>query len=226
MSATLSQFARDTADAGPQIARENQRIRQIKLAQTRQFEAWDKMRGSEAWADYTASRGLEVRQTLEGLPHAPESEAACLGAMMLSGRACRKALFELRPPCFGRAFNALIFLSVARINQRARQGERIKVDFPTVAAQLRRDGKWRSDAGDYLMWLIESCPSAVNVSAYIHEILECSRLRFQIELAEKIRSVAFAGAHPDQIANAIRRSLDGLETRSYCDLKTIFEECK
>jgi len=210
----------------PSIAREAQRIRAAKATQARQFESWDALLKTPAFQDYTAHRGLEIRNVLEGLPYAPEAEMSCLGAMMLSGRACRLALSELRPPCFGFSFNRVILTACAVINQRACRGERIKVDFPTVASQIRRGKEYQEGILDHAKECIEACPSAVNVRAYIREIQECSRLRHQIELSEIMRSAAFGGAHPGQIINATRKALDTIEQRSYCDLKDVFESCK
>ena len=207
----------------PSIAREAARIRQARGAQERQFAGWDALTRTEAFARYLASRGLEMRPTLAGLPHAPEAESACLGAMLLDAQAVRQSLEQLRPRCFGREQNALVFLSIAVLSRR----EDAPIDFITVASRLRREGHLERVGGtSYLCALIDSCPSALNVGAYIREILECSRLRHQMEMGEMIRLVASRGAPPDQIGNGVRKTLDALDLRGYADLKALFETPK
>lgn len=99
-------------------------------------------------------------------PRAMEAESSALGAMLLDGEAASEALEGLGAAMFGRDLHRKIFTAMATVHDAGQP-----VDLITVAQELRRCGDYEATGGAaYLAALVEACPSARNIAAYIKPV--------------------------------------------------------
>ncbi len=143
-------------------------------------------------------------------------------------RAVEAVVRRLRPWHLHSQVNHVpILMAIAALYQRNR-GDGSSVDIVTVASELRRmgalcvaDNDWPSTdpRGDglgiptsYLVALVEACPSAWNVHAYIDAVIETAQLRMLLRLSEQLHDLSAANqTPPSQIVNFLRKAADAIE---------------
>lgn len=111
-----------------------------------------------------------------------ESERSVLGAMLRSSTAVNTATERLRPEDFSDPAHREIFSCMLALALGSK-----KVDLVTLDAELTRRGKLDFIGGPQkLVEVSQSVPSAANVNAYIDIVLEKSKLRGVLAIAEAI----------------------------------------
>jgi replicative DNA helicase len=141
------------------------------------------------------------------------------------------ALKMLRPHYFKLHNHRVIFTAIAAVYRSHRQGKIESVDVITVCSQLQRMKEFGDEGSQisaaYLTSLIESCPSTVNIKAYVKPILETARLRSLFELADRLKgAVMESEACPEKLLNVIRNAADAIEQKVAPDLEAIFDKDK
>jgi replicative DNA helicase len=124
-----------------------------------------------------------------GLPQSLEAEQSALGAMLLGGvEAVAATLEAFEGRAFYRENHRHIFEAIIAVYE---SGE--IVDLITVGSELRKRG-WLEECGGaaYLSALLESCPSAKNIRAYLRPVQDSSDLRDIAVGAQRIREAAHA----------------------------------
>lgn len=125
-----------------------------------------------------------------------ESERGVLGCMLLSPAAVSAATQRLVPkdfadPAYREIYSAMFTLALG--------GQ--KIDIVTLDGELQRRGHLDAVGGpSKLVEIYSAVPSAVNVSAYIDQVLEKSKLRALAAIAEAIsRRVNQGGATAEDV---------------------------
>ena len=132
-----------------------------------------------------------------------ESERAVLGAMLRSSTAVDTVIERLNPEDFADPANREIFSCMLTVSL-----SKNKVDFITLDAELTRRGRLNAVGGaQYIVELSRAVPSAMNVDAYIDIILEKSKLRGILAIAEAInRRAVVDGANVDRLIEQIENA--------------------
>lgn len=170
-----------------------------KRAQT--WRAWEQLINTPDFGEFLLDRQWDITSAYKTVPHDDGAEQALLGALVNGAdedweERHPRVLARVLPCHFFRGENASIYIAVARVLQRVRQGKCAGVDVVEVGSELRRAGMLiqenesiydRSGArrfvtAAFLTSLWDMCPSTVNVAAYADTVLECARLRALYEL--------------------------------------------
>lgn len=214
--------------AGAEIAKANLHIRKRRSEASRKAAQWDVLLASDEFQDYLAESGLELRPKWPAIPCDVFTESATLGAIMLNGRAARKAVALLKPEHFWFPPHRHIFRACVLIEQDMRRGIRIRTDMVTVADKLRAYSKLEEIGGAMrLNQCLEDCPSATNIAAYISILHETARRRLLFQMCHLASGEALAPDASDTILiGQIRRGLNEIEAHSMCKVKTLFETPK
>ncbi|RYX83062.1 replicative DNA helicase [bacterium] len=120
-------------------------------------------------------------------PQSLEAEQAALGACLIERDAIAQALELLKEEDFYREHHKKIYKVILKLFDR---GE--PVDVVTVSEDLRRSGQLEEcGGGEYLVSLMEACPSSANVEAYGRVVQQKSILRQLISASEQIKGWAY-----------------------------------
>lgn len=140
-----------------------------------------------------------------------ESERSVLGAMLKSPTAAMMAVERLHPEDFSDPANREIFSCMMTLTL-----GNVKVDLVTLDAELTRRGRLDAVGGaSAIVDLARAVPSATNVEAYIKVVLENSKLRSLLIVAEAIRRRANAdGANPDKLVELVENACWDISNRS------------
>lgn len=127
------------------------------------------------------------------VPHSPEYERACLGAILFDPDVAKisEAVSLLRPEDFFSKDNRIIFRAIVELFGR---GE--KIDLITVSESLKERKLLEKAGGSYyLTGLFESTPTAANGFEYAKKVKELSKQR-------KFRELAYRASQGDELALA------------------------
>jgi len=140
-----------------------------------------------------------------------ESERSVLGAMLRSSTAVNTATERLRPEDFSDPAHREIFSCMLALALGSR-----KVDLVTLDAELTRRGKLDFIGGPAkLVEVSQSVPSAANVNAYIDIVLEKSKLRGVLAIAEAItRRANKDDADADKLIELIEGACGDITSRA------------
>jgi hypothetical protein len=138
-------------------------------------------------------------------PQSLEAEQATLGAMLMERDAISVARQLLKAPDFYRQNHRLIFEALCGLYDAGQP-----IDLITVVEALRASGNLEEIGGvAYLTALIQSCPSSANIEAYARPVLDTSRRREVIQLAETLETLAFApDTEPEALCNALSKAAE------------------
>lgn len=121
------------------------------------------------------------------MPHNTDSEAAVLGALLLSRDALDVVVQILRPDDFYHQSHRLIFETILGL-----QNNGVEVDVVTVLHSLQTQGRLEQTGGaSYLAELSESIPSAANAEYYAENVKNCALRRHLIDVSQQIVVSAF-----------------------------------
>lgn len=192
---------------------------QEEEARRKRWAALDKtVRGAD-FSDYLDDRNMCLRATV--FPHLwdPEAERSALGAMLESNAAVIECCTWLRPAHFYLESHRAIFLAMAKLMANLKP-----VDLTTTTNWLRRSGELESVGGAvHLAQLLNDCPSADNVMAYIEIILECSRMRSIASMAWRMgEAVNLPHMTPAALLAGVRAAVAAIETKGVADAAGIF----
>lgn len=128
---------------------------------------------------YTGAYQVE---TLKTPPQSVEAERSVLGALMQDYNALTQAMELLADDDFYQPQHAAIFKAIRNLYLQSRA-----VDLVTMDDELTRNGTLQGIGGTtYLIDLIQSVPTTVNIKHYINIMLEKSTLRKLIAAANSI----------------------------------------
>jgi hypothetical protein len=181
------------------------------------------------FAAFLDAQGLMLEKQRDGLslPHSIEMEAAALGAMlMLYEEAVTRGMQRLARDVFYQRRHRCIFVAIRLLMQQRQMQTSpiVSIDHVLVAEKLRRGGYLESIGGaGYLTSLIDGCPSAANIDAYIEPLIELSQLRHFVLLGEACQGAQNYDADPAQIANAVRNCTDHIMAHGWADVPKFFE---
>ncbi len=141
----------------------------------------------------------EAETTLR-MPQSLIAEKGVLGALLYDKKSMNQAVESLKPADFFLPAHQEIFSAVLSLNSTG-----MAVDLVTVEAELRRTNSLlRVGGAEYLVELMGTAPTTVNVPHYIRLILEKSTLRQLIEAARSIEKDALA--QQDETEKILNRS--------------------
>ena len=121
-------------------------------------------------------------------PYNIEAEEACLGALLLDPAALPKIRDELRPSDFYLGRHQIIFDAIVRLADRRAPFS----DILVLSEELERNKNLDAIGGiTYLAQLPMGVSSAVNIGSYAGMILETSRKRQALTIAEELAKAAF-----------------------------------
>ncbi|RYX83940.1 hypothetical protein EON83_12440 [bacterium] len=232
-SPILDREAKDRAALDPQTANALAKRRKDLENRDRQFHQWDGITASDLFGDYLASRLLRIEQAYPELPYDETAEVAVIGAICIEGATAEIAIGPLHPNHFKLKYAMDALCAIAVLRREHRKGNPVPIDACTIGSQMRRMKTFvapdRGELGtaDFLVYCMEQCPNAENISAYIDAVMNASRLRFQHWLGlAYARETLKAEAEPAQLLSAMRGALDTIELRGFVDLNTVFEITK
>ena len=161
------------------------------------------------------------------LPVDHESEMATIGACLMAQlqhiKYLEYAITTLKPFDFYGTSTRTAFVAIAKLyNNRIAKPDR-EIDLITVVSYLRHKGQLHDCSPAFLTGCIESCPSVANIAAYVEPVLQCSRRRRLMQVAELINN---PNMDTGQIINATRAALDIIESGKSTDVKNLFREGK
>lgn len=142
--------------------------------------------------------------SLKAPPHHLEAERAVLGAILIDNEALHKVLEFLREDDFYREAHRKIFRAMTTLS---RHGE--PTDIVTVCHSLEAEGSLAMSGGaSYLSSLVDSIPSAANITAYGRIIREKAVLRSLIETANQIVTMGYdAASEADSTLDAAEKMI-------------------
>lgn len=127
-------------------------------------------------------------------PHDALNEQCVLGAMLLAPAAVKEAAQLLTAEDFYRHQHQAIFAAILAAHGRG------PVDHMIVLAELGRRGDLdRIGGAPYLHTLVETVPSAANVSYYAAAVAEKAALRRERERAQRVLQLIDSGADLDRV---------------------------
>lgn len=153
------------------------------------------------------------------MPHNSDAEQAVLGSVFLSKYALEKVLEEVTKETFYSEANGRIFEAIKNLAEKGSP-----IDITTVTAYLDTNKLLSSVGGvGYLTEVINSVPTAANVSEYIKIIEEAYLRRSLIETATDIVGSGFSSTDNigDILDNAEKRMLDVVRNRKGSEFRTI-----
>ena len=137
-------------------------------------------------------------------PNSKDAEQSVLGGLMLDNRAFETVSERLQPEDFFRTQNRLIYQVICTLSEQEKP-----FDVLTLSDELNDIEELDNVGGlAYLSDLVESTPSAANISAYADIVKEKSLLRSLAEAATDIADGAYnnMGNDPlDMISDAEKR---------------------
>lgn len=141
-------------------------------------------------------RSISTEYLEEELPYSLEAEQSVLGAVLVDAGCLSEVMEHVRPECFYRRENALIFEIMLRLFTAAQP-----IDHITVLEHVLREKVFDSDsdARVYLAGLIQMLPSAANVGAYAAIVREKYYVRSLILAAREIVENARGGLADAQV---------------------------
>lgn len=158
----------------------------------RLFSQWDRLLESEQFGHFLVARGLCVRDALQVPFVARDAESAVLGAMLMDERAASDGVRLLHRSYFYAPRHGLIFCGIEQAWRQFRAryqagAQPVAYDLVMVIESLRAGRVLEQCGGaNYLAALIDSCPSAANVSAYCEAIVEAAAQRVLLAASEAI----------------------------------------
>jgi len=136
-------------------------------------------------------------QQLKIPPNSKEAEQSVLGGLMLDNRAFEDVAERIQAQDFYRHQNRLIYSVIEKLSD-----EEKPFDLLTLSDELADQEELENCGGlAYLTELVESTPSAANITAYADIVKEKSLLRRLAEAATDIADKAFnpKGENPQSI---------------------------
>ncbi|MBR4133970.1 MAG: replicative DNA helicase [Bacteroidales bacterium] len=125
-------------------------------------------------------------------PQAIDIEEAVLGAMLLEADVIPDLLVELKPECFYKEQNRLVFKAIASL-----AAKNAPVDILSVDDELKREGKEEEAGGAaYLSHLSTKLGSAAHVDYHSKVLLQKYIQRAMITMAYRVLKEAFEGSMP------------------------------
>ncbi|MCI9233641.1 MAG: replicative DNA helicase [Bacilli bacterium] len=153
------------------------------------------------------------------MPHNLDAEQSVLGSMFLSKYALQKGVESLNKELFYLDAHAKIFVVLSDLLER-----NVPVDLTIVTDELSNRG-WLKQIGDvdYLMEIINSVPTAVNVDEYIKIVSEKAILRRLIEEATNIVTDGYNAKEElsEILDNAEKKILSVVKTRKGSEFRTL-----
>ncbi|MFT2110237.1 replicative DNA helicase [Marinomonas sp. 2405UD68-3] len=135
----------------------------------------------------TVDRQEQAPLPLKLPPYSIEAERSVVGGLMLDPQAWDKVSEVVVPDDFYRPEHKQIFSAIARLVDDSEP-----VDVVTIGERLDKRGELDAIGGmAYLMEMVESTPSAANISAYAEIVRERSVLRSLISTTTDIATRAF-----------------------------------
>lgn len=143
-------------------------------------------------------------------PHDALAEQSTLGAILTSPAAYTAVAEVIKAEHFYRPLHGEIFDAMTKL---VSSGE--PIDPVTLARELEKAGKLqRIGGGEYLLTLMQACPTAINAASYAKVVYDKWRQRQFIAAGERMKQLGYADATTsedvDQLlgeADAIMRSL-------------------
>lgn len=133
-----------------------------------------------------------------------EAEEACLGSLLIDPQALHDVAYFLKPEHFYRVTNGWVYESICKL---ANAGT--PVDMITLSTDLRNSEKLEEIGGEsYIIGLINSVPTSVNITHYAKLVLEKAKRRALIGAGAKIANYALDEDMP--IDEAIAKSESAL----------------
>lgn len=115
-------------------------------------------------------------------PHNYEAEQAVLGSVFVDQGAIKTLVDKLESDDFHRYQHKVIFTAMVELFQ-----ENIEIDYTTLSNKLETKGLLNDAGGiDYILGLIESVPSIVNLGSYINIVRDKSITRRIMDACRKI----------------------------------------
>lgn len=143
-------------------------------------------------------------------PHSLESEMSLLGAMLIDPVCVGEVAERIRPEMFYAEKHAALFTAIIAAND---ENSAASVDLVMILERLRVAATLELVGGaEYLTGLVESTPSAANVSYYADIVLAKWRLRELITLAGQ---TMYAAYHPGEGSDAAQEILEQAESRLF-----------
>lgn len=185
------------------------------------YDSYDRLVPGEIFQGYLKARGLRLVDSDRGLPADLEAEQAAIGAMLIGG--AETVLKSLRPVQLVRPLHREILTAGATV---AGDGNYGRVDIVTVGSELRtsRTAEEYEAIPEYLVALVEACPSAANTANYCAAIARCHRLRCLAWMAEQVREAVNQRADVPAIIEAVRSVASSVELFGHASIEAIFAE--
>ena len=159
------------------------------------------------------------------MPSDHESEAATIGACLFEGqmqdhKMILYAVQTLKPFDFYGLSARTAFIGIAKLMKHREKNPGFQIDIFTMTSYLRRVGAIHDCTPSFLRACIESCPSVQNIAAYVEQVLQCSRRRRLIQLAELMTE---STEDTTKIIAQTRTALDVIEAGKVINLKDLFK---
>jgi replicative DNA helicase len=133
-----------------------------------------------------------------------EAEEACLGSLLIDTEALHDVAYFLKPEHFYRVTNGWIYEAIIKLSNAG-----TPVDMITLTTDLRNSEKLEEIGGEsYIIGLINTVPTSVNVLQYAQLVLEKAKRRALINAGTKIANYALDEDMP--IDEAIAKSESAL----------------
>lgn len=158
-------------------------------------------------------------------PQNLEAEMAVLGSMLMDEEAASTAIESLDKSSFYKDAHKKIFEAVLGLYSESKA-----IDLITLTDELKRKGSLEAAGGvSYLTALVNSVPTAANISHYVSMVKEKSILRTLINNATRIVSLCFESeGNIDEVVDSAERLVfeisDNRRTSGYLHLKEIIKD--
>lgn len=144
------------------------------------------------------------------LPYSLEAEAAVIGSILINSECLNEVLSIVKTEYFYLEKNKLIFSAINTLYNLNKT-----IDVITVSEELKKDSIYDRIGGkDYILEIIESVPTTVNVVDYAQIVSDKAHLRKTIEVCSSIQEECYSSHDAQQITElAVQKIFDLISSR-------------
>lgn len=160
----------------------------------------------------------ETKELYKTMPHSIEAEQSVLGSMLIDNEVPITVMSLLESDDFYSPANQIIYVKMSELYRESKP-----IDFVTVTDLLEKKGELESVGGiEYITFLTNAVPSAVNFRYYVDIVKRDSLLRNLISCGQKIVENAYSSASgEDSLKFAEKQVFDISETQDFSSLEHI-----
>lgn len=160
----------------------------------------------------------ETKELYKTMPHSIEAEQSVLGSMLIDSEVPITVMSLLESDDFYSPANQIIYIKMSELYRESKP-----IDFVTVTDLLEKKGELESVGGiEYITFLTNAVPSAVNFRYYVDIVKRDSLLRNLISCGQKIVENAYSSSSgEDSLKFAEKQVFDISETQDFSSLEHI-----